>query len=60
MAWHSNRFRLLLDEAPVLMELKKLNRDVRRFIRSRINQQRKAIQNKNKGTDASRMKGAEA
>jgi hypothetical protein len=51
MAWHSNRFRLLLDETPVLMELKKLNRDVRRFIRSRINQQKKTLQNNNKGKD---------
>jgi hypothetical protein len=36
MAWHSNRFRQLLDETPVLIELQKLNTDVREFIKSRL------------------------
>ena len=36
MAWHSNRFRQFLDETPVLMELQKLNDDVRKFINNRL------------------------
>ena len=53
MASQSSRFRLLLNEIPVLMELKKLNRDVRRFIKSRVNQERKVLEDQAKEVDDS-------